>query len=462
MIFSYRRRVASRRKRGPCTTRLTQLRPKDAPRRRRITRLASADAQQALERIQASSLLAEGKVCLMSLDAIRDRLGPRWDARRDRVYDHAHQSMRKALGPHCFFLRVSETDFLVAQPSVGRIAGQAGCLNCLRDVLTYFLGEALLADIVVHEVTSLAEGRIGAQTLDPAAVDAEAPALPQAAVSPRRAPETASPDLEGVMSLDRWTPFVAHDGARLRASCQLEPVIQLKTYGRIGYRLRRRILTLPAETPLSRADQLKLTSGDIERIDFATLARGLNRIEQEPESARQPSLILPVSFATLSSKRGRATLAEFFRAAQENVQRGLICEVCDIEGVPPSTMLAVTSLMRPFCLFMIGRLAAPPVNGPFGAGGHRPAGRLDRAPPRCGLGHRLRRLRQEPRRRRQAGGARGDDLWRRRPPPGGDRQPARRDPGIFRGGPAQAAGRRRTVRPTGLIGRRKRSNPIAP
>ena len=50
-----------------------------------ITRLASADAQQALERIQASSLLAEGKVCLMSLEAIRDRLGTRWAARRDRM-----------------------------------------------------------------------------------------------------------------------------------------------------------------------------------------------------------------------------------------------------------------------------------------------------------------------------------------------------------------------------------------
>ena len=323
-----------------------------------ITRLASADAQQALDRIQASPLLGEGKICLMSLDAIRDRLGPRWAARRDRVYDHAQQSMRRALGPHSFFLRVSETDFLVAQPSVGRIAGQAACLNCLRDVLTYFLGEALLADIVVHEVTSLAEGRIGAQTLDPTAVDAEAQTLPQVPETPRQASATA-----GVMSLDRWTPFVAHDGQRLRASCQLEPVIQLKTYGRIGYRLRRRILTLPTETPMSRADQQRLTSADVERIDFATLARGLNRLEQEDAADRQPSLILPVSFTTLSSKRGRATLTEFFRVARENVQRGLICEVCDIEGVPPSTLLAVTSLMRPFCLFMIGRLSAAPSNG---------------------------------------------------------------------------------------------------
>jgi hypothetical protein len=137
-------------------------------------------------------------------------------------------------------------------------------------------------------------------------------------------------------------------------------VFQLKTYGRIGYRMRRRVLTLPTETPLSPAEQSRLTGADVERIDFATLARGLNRLQQEAPGERQPSLILPVSFVTLSSTRGRATLADLFRAAQANVQRGLICEVCDIEGVPPSALLAATSLMRPFCLFIVGRLAGTP------------------------------------------------------------------------------------------------------
>jgi hypothetical protein len=325
-----------------------------------VTRFASVDARQALERLQASSMLSEGKVCLMSLDAVRERLGPRWIARRERVYDHAQQSLRRKLGAHAFFLRVSETDFLVAQPGVGRVAGQAYCLNCLREVLTYFLGEALLSDVIVHEVTSIEGGRIAAQTLDAMAVDAQAEALPAA---PAATPMASADSGSSLTSQDRWTPFVAHDGRRLRASCQLEPVFQLKTYGPIGYRMRRRVLSLPMETPLSLAEQHKLTAADIERIDFATLARGLNRLEQERDGARQPSLILPVSYSTLSSKRGRATLAEFFRAAQATVQRGLICEVCDIEGVPPSTLLAAASLMRPFCLFIVGRLASTPHGG---------------------------------------------------------------------------------------------------
>jgi hypothetical protein len=153
---------------------------------------------------------------------------------------------------------------------------------------------------------------------------------------------------------------VAHDGRRLRTSCQLEPVFQLKTYERIGFRMKRRVLVMPTETPMSLAEQRALTGADLERIDLATLARGLERLRQQREAERQPSLVLPVSFATLSSTRGRAQLADFFRAAEQNVQRGLICEVCDVEGVPPGALLAATSLMRPFCRYIIARLSAVP------------------------------------------------------------------------------------------------------
>jgi len=323
---------------------------------RGVKRIISADARQALEQIKTSPMMAGGKVCLMGLDAIRERLGARWLGRRERVFEHVQSSLRKQVGPHGFFLRVSETDYVVAQPNVTRLGGQAYCLNCLREVLTFFLGEALVSDIVVHEVLAIGDGVIGARQLDTVEVQAKA----QKEVAERSRQAHPAPNL---MSQDRWTPFTAHDGRRLRASSQLEPVFQLKSYGRIGYRMTRKALMTPGDTPLTPADFGQLTSADIERIDFATLARGLNRLQQQSEGTREPSLILPVSFVTLSSHRGRSILAEFFRAAQASVQRGLICEVCDIEGVPPGAMLAATALMRPSCLFIVGRLNEPPLAG---------------------------------------------------------------------------------------------------
>ena len=317
-----------------------------------VTWLTSADARQALDQLKGTDVLAEGKVCLVSLEAIRERMGARWPARREMVHDHARQTLRRQLGARDFFLRISDVDYLVAQPAVSRLAGQAYCLNALREILTYFLGEALTADIVVREVVLIGDGEVQARRLDVAKVEA--------AEGAERSDRRASVARAALTSQDRWTPFVTQDGRAARASSQLEPVFQLKTFARIGYRMSRRVLLLPSETPLSIAEQRKLTGIDIEKIDFATLARGLNRLQQDDDGERLPSLILPVSFATLSSQRGRTTLAEFFRAARSTVQRGLICEVCDIEGVPPSALLAATSLIQPFCLFVIGRLAAAP------------------------------------------------------------------------------------------------------
>jgi len=320
----------------------------------RVSRIDSADARQALSRIQSSSVLGEGKACLIGLDAVRSRLGPKWIDRRERVYEHAVTTLRRQLGASALIVRVSETDFLVVQPGADRLSGQALCLNCLREVLTHFLGEAVLGDIVLHEVSSIEDGHISARKIDSQVIKALAkrpPAPPAASVAP---------PVAAIASQGRWNPFVAHDGRRLRTSCQLEPVFQLKTYERIGFRMKRRVLVLPSETPMSVADQRALTGADLERIDLATLARGLERLHQQGEAGRQPSLLLPVSFATLSSTRGRAQLAEFFRAAQENVQRGLICEVCDVEGVPPGALLAATSLMRPFCRYVVAKLGAAP------------------------------------------------------------------------------------------------------
>jgi len=321
-----------------------------------VTRIIDADARAALEQIRSSPMMADGKVSLMGLDAIREQLGARWLGRRDRVFEYVQTALKRQVGPHGFFVRVSETDYVVAQPNVSRLAGQAYCLNCLRDVLTFFLGEARLSDIIVHEVLAIDDGMIGARQLDTEAVQAEA--AKESAERARGA--KVAPNL---MSQDRWSPFTAHDGRRLRASSQLEPVFQLKTYGRIGYRMTRKALLLPGETPLSTADLGQLTSADIERIDFATLARGLNRLQQHTAGVREPSLILPVSFATLSSHRGRSMLTEFFEAAQANVQRGLICEVYDIEGAPASGLVQATALMRPHCMFIVGRLNAAPVGG---------------------------------------------------------------------------------------------------
>lgn len=312
--------------------------------------VVDGDALATLGRLQASHGLANGQANVVALGAIAERLGRRWSARRELVHEHAERALRRSLGEDGFCQRISETDYVVVQPSASRLAAQALCLNAMRETLTHFLGEARMIDLVVHEITRITPEGVFGERIDVAAADAGA--------EPIGADVDA--DDEGLGSIDQWTPFVASDGRRVRVSCQLEPVIQLKASERIGYRIARRVLAMPSDVPLSAVERRNLARADIERVDFATLARGLDRLKSAAGAVRQPTLIVPVSFTTLSSARARNLIVDFFTAAQATVQHGVIGEVCDIDGVPPSALLAATAVIRPYCLFVVGQLAEAP------------------------------------------------------------------------------------------------------
>jgi hypothetical protein len=67
-------------------------------------------------------------------------------------------------------------------------------------------------------------------------------------------------------------------------------------------------------------------------------------------------VMVPMSFSSLSSQRGRAELVAPLKEAGGLVKLGVVCEILDIDGVPPSALLTATSLVRPFSLLVVGRL----------------------------------------------------------------------------------------------------------
>jgi hypothetical protein len=201
----------------------------------------------------------------------------------------------------------------------------------------------------------------------PSAAEASLAAEPSAAADAAPLKEGATDeaaaeggDEDAPSEIDQWTPFTATDGRRMRVSCTLEPVIQLASSAPIGYRLARRVLELPSERVLSLQEQNNLSRADIGKIDFATIARGLDRLSAEKGESALPCLVLPISCVTLSNYSARNTLAGLLKKAKDVVRHGLICEVCDIEGVPLGTLQTAIQVIRPFCLRVVGRLREPP------------------------------------------------------------------------------------------------------
>ena len=317
-----------------------------------VERFSSEDLGSLLERFHASGMLDEGRINLIGLDAIADRLGDRWEGRREQIYQHVERSLAKHLESGGFFQRVSPTDYLVVQPELGKFGGQASCMLYLRDLLAHFLGGAAPEALDVLEVTSLSGGRIFAVGIDAAY------ALDAARTEPRVAP------LEPAAPPDAWNPFVAADGRTLRVSCTLEPVFELKGVTQIGFRIARRVLSVPDGAELGVQELRNLTTADVERVDLATIARGVSRLRSEQGNAKQPTLFLPVSYTTLASQRGRGPLIARFQEATAGVEKGLVCEICDIEGVPGSALAAAAVLIKPFCLIVVGKLRAAPGRTP--------------------------------------------------------------------------------------------------
>jgi hypothetical protein len=348
-------------------------------------RLLSADVQESVERFGDPQLLAAGKVNVISVEAVRERFGARWELRKDQVLDFADRVLERGVGTQGAYLRVSDTDFFVVHPDLGRVAGQASCLRYLREVLNHFLGESHMAAAGIMQVTRIGKGRLEAAPVDAASTEAAldgarpgeddepaatapTPAAVAAAPAAEPAPDpSATPALAGAGAGDEdeirpgqanpWTPFVSTDGRRLRVSATLEPVYELKGFSRIGFRMIRRIVLIATGEDLSPQQVAALSPGDLLRADMATITRGIGRLAGETHGEQQLSLIVPVSFVSLSSQRGRAELTAPLRQAGGLVKLGVICEILDIDGVPQGVLLAATSVVKPLSLLVVGRVA---------------------------------------------------------------------------------------------------------
>lgn len=156
---------------------------------------------------------------------------------------------------------------------------------------------------------------------------------------------------------DPCAPFVTADGRQLRVSATLDPVFEAKGFSRIGFRLIRRVISVRynGEDVLTGQQVTQLSTAELLRVDLATIARGIGRLESD--TAQQPSLIVPISYTSLSSLKGRAELLAQLKAAGALVKLGVICEVLDVDGVPASVLLSTVSLVKPFALLVVGRIA---------------------------------------------------------------------------------------------------------
>jgi hypothetical protein len=308
--------------------------------------IRSTDARDVLDDLERRGLLAEGKAHLISVEAVRLALGSRWNERRHLVWDLAEAQIHRHIGPQDFSARLTEDDFLIITPLLTAAAAQLLAVRVLRDVLAHFLGESRPADIAIKLVSSFTEGELACRNLTP--VEIAAILNVDAAIDEREqdpAFEAAGAGAGTTLS-----------GRRLRFSSSVDPIVDLSRFAVTGHRIEPKIQFGDSRLALSAAERGQLLPRDLQAIDLSTLKHGLTRLSSGESCPSKPSLVMTISFLSLSNTRARTTLLMEANKARALMTQAVIWEVTDFEeGLPASRLEEGVALLKPFCRSVFAR-----------------------------------------------------------------------------------------------------------
>ncbi len=312
--------------------------------------IRSTDARDVLADLELRGLLAEGKAHLVSVEAIRLAFGGRWSERRHLVWDMTEAQINRRIGSQDFSARLTEDDFLIITPLLAAAAAQLLAVRVLRDVLTHFLGDSRPADIAIKLVSGFAAGELTCSALSTheiAAILTADSERPQADRAPPP-PAPPAPDAEGD------TTTLA--GRRLRFSSNVDPIIDLNHFAIAGHRIEPKIQFDDSRLSLSSAERGRLLPRDVQIIDLSTLKHGLMRLSSGASSTSKPSLIMTISFLSLSNTRARTALLAEANRARALMTQAVIWEITDFEeGLPSSRLEEGVALLKPFCRSVFAR-----------------------------------------------------------------------------------------------------------
>jgi hypothetical protein len=303
-----------------------------------------------LQRLAGTDLVARGSVNVISVKTIRMWAGDWWAQKRGDVWTYVERKLAEHLDRNDLRARISESEFLIATNHEHGLAAQATSVRILEDVLTHLLGAADPADLGIRSVIGVEGGQAVCKRIDPTVI---------LAARARRDSER-SPVRIAVDPADeaRRTPvaFTTAAGAALRVDFTLEHVVNLRRNITTAVRIEPMVTHLASGRQASARALTKLSDRDVAFIDESTLkyAAVFARSTQGPHT---PELILPASFRTLGTQRGRDLLTGTAGLSLGLLRGGVMIELVDVtRGTPAGRLLEVVGLLRALTHGVIARV----------------------------------------------------------------------------------------------------------
>lgn len=322
------------------------------------TRLSSAaESKAVLDLLAKDQRIARGSAFVINVDIIRDWAGDRWRSERADVWDYVNARIEEHLDESDLRHRVTETDFLIAMTTEDGVAAQAVGLQILQETVAFFLGEADAEKLKILALTRIEGRELVCVELDPVKIRAVMERTDSDAPNDAPDPETElNPTL-----------FMASNGDRLRIDYSTELVLSLRHGVTAALRIVPKVRMIATDQVIPTHMFNKLSDEDIDVIDRTTLAYAALFL---PTDARVESpVIVPVSFRTMGSRKGRNYLATLENTTAERIRQGMLIELVDIDrGTPTGRLGEVVGLLSRMGRGVLARLqpsrdALAPIKG---------------------------------------------------------------------------------------------------
>ena len=316
-----------------------------------------ADGNEVLQRLASSRLTHGDGVVVIGLDAIRDRLGSRWDAKREQIWEGVERHLEHRLKPGDSHARIGDVELLLATESTPQAAIGRG-LYLLKELLVFFLGDQKPCDMKISQVITSSNGAVMLLPLGPAEIAAAAQGRDIRLVAPTVTPpskpvptsmaaarDILKPQLSAPRDALKPVSFVASDGRTLEVRFEFDQVFNLGVgdFASSALSVRPEVWETPGAGRLGPKWRRQLAFADVLRIDKAALdAAGAMCARDESRA-----VIVPLSLDTLVCARGSAAVAERFAAMAPDASARLVCEIVGVDhGTPPSHLTEAMALLR--------------------------------------------------------------------------------------------------------------------
>ncbi|EGF91236.1 hypothetical protein ABI_26510 [Asticcacaulis biprosthecium C19] len=345
----------------------TDLLTQDATGRIFLT-LAQDDAAEIVERLRETHADLQGRAYLIRLDILVERLGARWEIKRDLVFDHLKTTFERKFKEPDWCIKINDDSFLAVILTLGEYKGALSAAELWYAAGQFFVGDVSgapppLFEALADDVDRLRLIPIDLNTYFDRA-DArpfratEAP-LPQAAsdAAPRAA--TSVGTMVAMRRPSSSGAAIMVGGRELRIASALEPVFEMKKLAMIGHRFEPTV-TEATGFPLDARAIAGLDWGDREQVDLANIEQGLKLLKMRHPDQRKMVMMIPAAFSTFASAKARARLMPMVSQAAQEMRLKVLFEIRHLNGVPQGRAAEVVSMLKPYCMTALGHAGAEP------------------------------------------------------------------------------------------------------